>query len=718
MMRLRGRRTHEVLDSSDQGFAMVTVLGIGTVMTALLLGSLGYALQTLPQTRRGQDWTQALAAAQAGVNDFLSRMNLSDTYGRVPDCKNLAVPGPGVAGCAAATPSWQNVAIGLPASGAFHYSYSEINPTEGINLKVTGRVNEQYRTLNVRVAQKSSTDYLYFSDLELTDPEDFRVYPAGNRAPAECGGTSPARYWWQGPAADPSNRPTFNADDGQRAGCAEIAFRAGDVLDGPVHFNDTPGLLGPKFGPPSFKPFFTEGYSTSDPNCDPTLPGFDRTDPPRFRCYRRYPYSVDKSIPSGWPAFKGTYGVSYLKPQGLKDNSSEFDNYPGCQYFGDTRIRLRDDGTMDVWNTKTAGQPENTVKPGSPASLNCGAKGSFAPGPDGIRPSSPVNVPIPQNQVIYVQDTGSAAKCRPGEIVNGAASGSVAGDVIPQGTGDLRTDVTDINFFNPNEVSNQVQQTFTKPAGATSTTAWVPGTTTRTETPVGEAEVGKLDCGLGNIYLEGELKGRVTIVAQNSIIITNNLKYDGVVAGASADTSEHLLGLSAVNSLLVYHPVTRAIKRNPATASSSLPSNPCSATVGERPPTAVNGQSTVTCTWTAVDDYDTYVDGTPKASNLPHPGLKPLGDDLYIHAGMQALQHSFQVQSPQHGTEMGSLSIRGSLAQRYRGTTLVGTAVGSSGFVKDYRYDDRLRFDEPPYFPRFSSSVWVVKTSGELKPEF
>ncbi|MGL5828067.1 MAG: hypothetical protein ACRC0L_00680, partial [Angustibacter sp.] len=345
------------MTSDDQGFAMVTVLGIGTIMTALMLVSLGYALQTLPQTRRSQDWTRAKAAAQAGINDFLSRMNISDDYGEKLDCKNPAVPGPGVPGCDRTEPSWQSVALGLPEGGEFHYTYSEINASDGINLKVTGRANGVTRTINARVAQQASTDYLYFSDYELTDPKDFRAYPAGKRAKPECGGgnTPTPKYWYQSVTGAGQLDTTTQVN--RRSGCAEIAFREGDIIDGPAHFNDTPGILGAKGDPKISRVTFTEGYTTSDPNCESNAPGFDPLNPEQGACFRKYAYGLpepaktdfdppDKFMPffskvDGNPS----PGVTYKAAQNLQGNSSEFINYPGCQFFGDTRIRFKNDGT-------------------------------------------------------------------------------------------------------------------------------------------------------------------------------------------------------------------------------------------------------------------------------------------------------------------------------------------------------------------------------------
>jgi hypothetical protein len=65
------------------------------------------------------------------------------------------------------------------------------------------------------------------------------------------------------------------------------------------------------------------------------------------------------------------------------------------------------------------------------------------------------------------------------------------------------------------------------------------------------------------------------------------------------------------------------------------------------------------------------------------------------------------------------LSIRGAIAQRYRG--IVGTFSGpnpNSGYEKDYLYDPRLRYQSPPHFLDPVSSAWQVVTWAEGIPAY
>jgi hypothetical protein len=129
------------------------------------------------------------------------------------------------------------------------------------------------------------------------------------------------------------------------------------------------------------------------------------------------------------------------------------------------------------------------------------------------------------------------------------------------------------------------------------------------------------------------------------------------------------------------------------------------------PTSAPNGVSSVKCTWT-----DKYTYGN-NYSNLSFDGQTSSTGARWIYASIQTLQHSFMVQSYSRGSALGDLSVRGSIAQRYRG--IVATSgSGGTGYDKDYSYDTRLKFQSPPYFPQWTNASWSAQTTGELKPSY
>jgi len=535
---------------------MIMVMGAIVVLSLLLAATFSYALAVEPQARENQDWNASIAAAQAGVDDYVAKLNASDAYWQSVDCSNTAMRGPnaGTNTCgwtSVTAVGWQNVNASDPAAGKFHYDAdpSVIYSQGAVRLTSTGKVRGSSRTIQVLVSRGGSTDFLYYTDFEDADPANSVAYPSG--APNDdCGKSGPtlAKYWWNG---------RTSAD-----GCVEITFVSGDTLDGRVHFNDTPQIGGTTK--------FLQSYETSAPACKNT------------------PYNVNNcKRGSGTPNLNGQK-AAWADVLLLPDNANNFGTYPGCQYTGDTRIKFNPAGTMTVWSTRSVGTSTGT---------GCGT----------FTGSGSVTVNVPDDQVIYIKNWSSQSKCTVGQV----------GDGLPV-TGDLNVDVP--TFY----------------------------------------------CGNGNVYVEGTVKGRVTIAAQNNVVVTGNILVDGVAAGATPSGTS-VVGLVAGNSVVMEHPVK------------------C---------TRFSGNPSVCDQWANIDSGAT---------------------DRYVYASIQTLQRSFWVQAYNQGAQLGTLNVYGSIAQKWRG--IVGTG-SSTGYLKNYRYDSRLRFQSPPYFPQWTNAVWSGRTTGEVKAAY
>jgi hypothetical protein len=87
--------------------------------------------------------------------------------------------------------------------------------------------------------------------------------------------------------------------------------------------------------------------------------------------------------------------------------------------------------------------------------------------------------------------------------------------------------------------------------------------------------------------------------------------------------------------------------------------------------------------------------------------------NLTIQAAILALNHSFIVDNWSCGASLGTLTVEGAIAQYYRGP--VGT-TGGTGYLKNYRYNDRLRYREPPYFLDPVLSSWRISRQSEQVP--
>lgn len=179
----------------------------------------------------------------------------------------------------------------------------------------------------------------------------------------------------------------------------------------------------------------------------------------------------------------------------------------------------------------------------------------------------------------------------------------------------------------------------------------------------------------GNVYIhsEGNYTSQLTIAAQNNIIIDGNI--------VRQSGSNGMLGLIANNFIRIYHPFCKPGETT------------CTTTTGEYGPgecktTEKSGRSEV------------EREGQNGTGSLKNP---------VIDAAMLAIEHSIIVDHYDCGETLGNLNIEGALAQKFRGP--VGTGSNSNpatGYLKNYVYDDRLHYMEPPSFIDPEPSNWVI----------
>lgn len=214
----------------EDGFALLATVLTMALLAAFSLVALQQTLQNTELSRKGQDWVAALGAAQAGIDDYVSRLNESNgayyTWSTTnPDPGNPAM------GTTGGVPNWAPVptAGGEASRGSFHYDVdtsgytgtSAVPPNGNLVVSSTGRVGERSRTLTAVVRRSGFIDYVYFTDFETRDPLTFATQAERDSAVASC-----SDYY------------------GLRASsCTNIAF-SNDSLSGPVHSNDTMLICG------------------------------------------------------------------------------------------------------------------------------------------------------------------------------------------------------------------------------------------------------------------------------------------------------------------------------------------------------------------------------------------------------------------------------------------------------------------------------------------
>ena len=158
--------------------------------------------------------------------------------------------------------------------------------------------------------------------------------------------------------------------------------------------------------------------------------------------------------------------------------------------------------------------------------------------------------------------------------------------------------------------------------------------------------------GCGDVRIRGTYARNVTITAQNDIRIEEDI--------TRSSTDDVMLGLIADDWVRVHHPVS---------------------------------------------NYDMAA-GT--CTNNGGPG------SITIQAAVLAVNDSFTVDRYWCGAALGTITVEGAIAQAHRGA--VGTGGGSTGYIKDYTYDDRLRFRTPPKFLDPVQSSWRLQSQVEQVP--
>lgn len=257
------------LEHQDEGVALISVIAIGVVICLFLVLSIALVITTAPRARADQDAKTALAAAQAGLDEFTSRVTLfgDDVAKVLNDPANPAFDTiPATDACDGPGAPLQ----GTNRSNArFCYRIAS-DPRDAaakgiLTLDVTGFAGPDAdrtvaRTLRARIRMgKGANDFAYLSNYEIYDPSIPTKYAVGNGGqhalltgvqqgdnpgvitplPADlagCVGSGNVGYRWNRPInrSDPSSSPGM-----RNCHILEHPWVGGDEIKGKAHTNDT-----------------------------------------------------------------------------------------------------------------------------------------------------------------------------------------------------------------------------------------------------------------------------------------------------------------------------------------------------------------------------------------------------------------------------------------------------------------------------------------------
>jgi len=237
---------HTLHPRSQRGFSMLLVIMAMLVTAMFVAAAYAGANGDLPLSGNAKDRKVTYAAAEAGLNFYSTHLNQDPDYWT--HCANVPAPNAteknpvtGVWSGSDVTRPWRNV-TGAPSQYTI-----EILPANGnaacvegnqdtvldrnsgsFRIRVTGRPypnSTLKRSIVASFKRKGFLDYLWFTDYEDQDYESLGNQNARTSAFNYCRDL----YRWQRPASNPEGYSK----------CPEIQWVSGDVVDGPLHSNDS-----------------------------------------------------------------------------------------------------------------------------------------------------------------------------------------------------------------------------------------------------------------------------------------------------------------------------------------------------------------------------------------------------------------------------------------------------------------------------------------------
>jgi Tfp pilus assembly protein PilX len=355
----------------EAGVAMIIAITVVMLMTMIPLVVFTQAIQQLPLARHDQDHESALAAAEAGVDDYLGRLATNANYWTYsatnpPTPANAAftgwvqVPGNPTTSnqeCYRYKPNTTQTA----ATGVVYLTSSGKRLTTPTGTCANASSPGVIRTVSLGVRRQGFLDYLWLTDYEINDPA-----LSGPPNPAAC---RFHQYEWNtvtGSGYGPSDL----------GDCQAVTWSNLSVLNGPVHSND--GLY--VCGSPTFNGRVDTYYNSTATSGSGNTPKFGGPGKVYNTCSGGT--ALAPNFDAGDPS-SGTFLQFPAANNSIKTQANGATGGIGCLYTGPTTITLLSTGKMNVTSPKTR-------------STN-----------SGCTPGSGRNLPV--NGVIYVQNVPSSS---------------------------------------------------------------------------------------------------------------------------------------------------------------------------------------------------------------------------------------------------------------------------------------------------------------------
>lgn len=515
---------------NDEGFTMLVVMASMLLVLGLVLAGLTFAISAVKNSRASQDTKSALSAAQAGVADYVARLNSCDTYW-VDQCPTTAEPNPAIGGWAtlpgtagSSTAQYQQTVIANPLTTGF------------LRLQVVGRIQAgtktvDSRTLTVDLGKNGFLKYLYYTTYETRSPADQALtqakYGAVSSPSSGLMGSS-VTYTFTGDPGGARQTVTLQknnsysllvpTEDQVKRGCERPIYDAAGV----------PGTNRSTF-PRTLKNALT-GVSTE------IWPDFEDT------------------IPSEWSSYSG-YGAPYYK--------GKYSKYFDCTLIqfgnGDTfdgPVHTQDAFYIPDTASVTFTQPVTTNFPGT--GVDPTKKywwGSGSPTGGSQQPKGPVSIQIPSTNTdtLTAAQAGGCVYSGPTEIVF-LDSGQVKVRSPNTQSRDVRAGCT----TGAGSTTMSTFQTIDRPSNGVFYVKNLTGVSTGAciadyQKVVGDqSSYDNSDCTAGDAFVSGKVNGRFTVSSAHNVLVVGDTVYNSKLAGTD------VLGLIAQKNVSIWHPVSAA----------------------------------------------------------------------------------------------------------------------------------------------------------------
>jgi hypothetical protein len=660
-MRALLRRRAE--DDAQGGAALVAVILLTAVMLVAVSVSLTGATSGVRQATAAQSTTRALDAAYAGVQDYIAKLNADSTY---PQYGNKDADFSSTS--TVKLPTTSNPAFGIGTAGTWAnlpgsttnatFRYEVDNSQYGSSGLLRLRSTGRYGS-STRTIVASIQQQGFINYLYFTNYEIQDPKLTGTSANCD-------RYLWASPTRSTSSCPT-------------IQFGPNDVLDGPVRSNDTITVCGSTFNGP---------VTSSNP-------GSPIVATPSS-CSSRATYNA--ASPTYLPVLAMPDTNSSMKAQTYSDTATN----PGCLYTGPTQITLNNDGTMTVVSPWT--QYTNVTSDGTQGSNPAGC-GTLTD----LHSTKGATVTVPSSNLVYVQS-------------------------VP-------TSTTDVNYTT---------------AAATKTTTTT-STCTRTQYNAGNCTTSSgANCtssqyNAGNCAVVTTTTSNVTNGAVPSSVTTSSWASNATYTCTGSDGSAMPTSGSSGSAGWIFKDSNGTLRyplatEDPASNWSVTTSSYFGSTTSWDTTTPAYGcrdgdafvSGTLSGKLTIASDNYVYATGDIlyKDSNSdvlglvgnngvlvwnPMNGSTPLitAKNREIDAAILSPVHTFQVQNYDVGPYRGTLTIDGSIAQKYRGPVAQTSGnTTTTGYAKNYEYDSRFITVTPPYYLKPTSASVRVSSYASTNAAF